>query len=291
MSTRMTPEQVQYFHDMGFVAPKIRIPEAVFAPIQETCAKIFQENAGKPDIIRQVYMPKREGYPPDEGNPHHEPLFKFAFSPSILDPVEQILGPDLIIFTAIMFAKPKGVGKEVPWHQDGHYTPVRPLDAVTVWIALEDVDVENGCVRFIPGSHKQGLLPHMQENRTNISTTHSVDRQYFDPATAVDCELKAGEFSIHGEYVIHGSNPNVSNRSRVGLAYRYFSAKSHYDRTVEERGGSQARAAAVTSRWPIWVVRGQNRNPKNDLVRGHEGMGHYDAIAAEAVRRSAKQMA
>jgi hypothetical protein len=283
MTLELTDEQVAAYRRDGFLLPGLTIPPEEFAPAREAAGKIIARNAGKPDLIRQVIVPKREGFPADEGNPYHEPLFRLACSPSVLDPVEQLLGPDIIMFTAFMIAKPEGAGQEVPWHQDGHYSPHRPLDGLSVWIALDVVDRENGCVRFVPGSHANGLIPHYKEGRKDVSTNHNIDRNYFDPDSAVDAVLAPGQFSMHGVYTIHGSNPNMSNRPRAGFVIDYMSARSHYDRGAEEKGGTEERAAAATSIWPIWVVRGRNRNPLNDLERGHQGLDHLDRIAADAV--------
>jgi len=143
----------------------------------------------------------------------------------------------------------------------------------------------------VPGSHVNGLIPHYKEGGKEISTNHNIDRRYFDPESVVDAILKPGQFSMHGIYTIHGSSPNVSNRRRAGFVIDYMSTKSHYDRGAEEKGGTEERAAAAATRWPIWVVRGRNRNPLNDLERGHEGVGHLDRIAAEAVERHKRESA
>lgn len=287
--TRLTEAQVEAYKRDGFLVPHLTIPPEDFEPARAAAEKVIADNTGKPDLIRQVIVPKRPGFPVDEGNAYHEALFRLAVSPAVLDPVEQVLGPDIILFTAFMIAKPRGAGAEVPWHQDGHYSPHRPLDGLSVWIALDDVDTGNGCVRFVPGSHVNGLIPHYKEGRKDISTNHNIDHRYFDPASAVDAILKPGQFSMHGIYTIHGSNPNVSDRRRAGFVIDYMSARSHYDRGAEEKGGTEERAAAATARWPIWVVRGRNRNPLNDLERGHQGVEHLDRIAAEAVERHERE--
>ena len=283
MSLTLSDQQVEAFRRDGFVVPGLTIPSDEFEPARAAADNVIAGNAGKPDLIRQVVVPKRPGFPADEGNPFHEALFRLACSPSVLDPVEQLIGHDIIMFTAFMIAKPVGAGQEVPWHQDGHYSPHRPLDGLSVWIALDTVDTENGCVRFVPGSHANGLIPHYKEGRKDVSTNHNIDRTFFDPDTAVDAVLQPGQFSMHGVYTIHGSNPNQSDRRRAGFVIDYMAATSHYDRGAEEKGGTEERAAAATAIWPIWVVRGQNRNPLNDLERGHQGLEHLDRIAAEAV--------
>lgn len=289
MALRLNDEQVAAYRRDGFVLPGLTLPTEDFGPARDAAEKIIAANFGKPDLIRQVTVPKRDGYPADEGNPWHEPLFRLACSPSVLNSVEQLLGPDIIMFTAFMIAKPGGAGVEVPWHQDGHYSPHRPLNGLSVWIALDRVDRENGCVRFVPGSHANGLIPHYKEGRKDVSTNYNIDRAHFDPESAVEAVLDPGQFSMHGVYTIHGSSPNVSNRRRAGFVIDYMSARSLYDRGAEEKGGTEERAAAPASIWPIWVVRGRNRNPLNDLTTGHDGIEHLDRIAAEAVATNERE--
>lgn len=283
MTQRLSPEQISQFKRNGFIVPGITLPDEIFGQAKDAAEAFISANEGKPDLIRQVIVPTRDSFPADEGGPWHEPLFRLACSPPVLDVIEQLLGPDIILFTGFMIAKPRGKGREVPWHQDGHYSPLRPRLGLSIWIALEDIDQGNGCVRFVPKSGDGGLIPHYEEDRVDVSTNHNIDRTFFDPDTAVDAVLKPGQYSIHDVFTIHGSNENRSNRRRAGVIFNFMSAAAHYDRSVEERGGTAQRAAAATTRWPIWVVRGKNGNPNNDLRRGHEGVEHLDKIAAEAV--------
>ncbi|HLY54907.1 MAG TPA: phytanoyl-CoA dioxygenase family protein [Stellaceae bacterium] len=285
-----TAAMVAAFGRNGFAIPGITIPEDEFAPVKAACEHIIRDNAGKPDLIRQPSLPKRAGAP-DEGSPWAWPLFELCLSPAILDPVEALLGPDILMFYTFMIAKPPGVGAEVPWHQDGHYSPHRPLNGLSVWIAIDETSPENGCLRFIPGSHRHGLIPHYKEERRNVSTNHNIDRQHFDPDSAVDACLKPGQFTLHGVFTIHGSNANTSGKRRAGYVIDYMAATSLYDRGIEAKGGTEERAAAAIARFPIWVVRGRNRHPLNDFVVGHEGLERYDEAAAAACRRAAKAQA
>ena len=282
----LSNQHVDAYQRDGFVIPRIIIPETEFAPVRDAGEEIIKGNEGKADLIRQPSMPRREGFPADEGNDHNWPLFKLCLSPTILDAVEPLLGPDILMFYTFMIAKPPGTGAEVPWHQDGHYSPHRPLNGLSVWIALDETSPENGCLRFIPGSHRTGLIPHYKENRKDVSTNHNIDHQYFDPDSAVDACLKPGQFTMHGVFTIHGSNANSAGRRRAGFVIDYMAATSHYDRQTDAKGGTEERKAAAHAKWPIWAVRGRNRNPLNDMIMGHEGMEQYDAAAAEACRRA-----
>jgi ectoine hydroxylase-related dioxygenase (phytanoyl-CoA dioxygenase family) len=115
----------------------------------------------------------------------------------------------------------------VSWHQDCSYWALTPSKTVTVWLAIDDADRENGCMRVIPGSHLHGHLSF----RESDSNEHNVLSQTIPGAeqfgTPVDIELKAGEISLHSDLLVHGSLPNRSKRRRCGLTLRYCPPDVH----------------------------------------------------------------
>jgi len=139
--------------------------------------------------------------------------------------VQDLLGPDVIGWGSHFFCKMPGDGKRVSWHQDAGYWPLTPSKTVTVWLALDDADAENGCMRFLPGSHWFGHLTHtLSENDdSNVlnQTVAGVERL----GAPVDNELQAGMASIHSDLLVHGSEANASQRRRCGLTLRYCSAE------------------------------------------------------------------
>jgi ectoine hydroxylase-related dioxygenase (phytanoyl-CoA dioxygenase family) len=116
-------------------------------------------------------------------------------------------------------------GKAVAWHQDASYWPLSPSKAVTVWLAIDDADEENACMKFIAGSHHVGHLTY----RPSDSSEHNVLNQTIDNAEqygeVVLDELRAGEASIHSDLLLHGSEANQSSRRRCGLTIRYCAAE------------------------------------------------------------------
>ena len=97
------------------------------------------------------------------------------------------------------------------------------MDVLTVWFALDDCDAENGCMRVIPGSHKQGDMRHREvDEDANNLLVKEVAPECFDASRAVDAVLKAGECSLHLPWLVHGSSPNNSPRRRAGLPVRYM---------------------------------------------------------------------
>ena len=188
--------------------------------------------------------------------------------PEILDKVEQLIGPHIVLWGSQVFCKPARVGREVPWHQDGQYWPIRPLATCSAWIALDDVDAENGCMRFIPGSHRSGSIhAHRISDRKDVVLNQEIEPTLLDEMQARDDCLRAGQFSLHDVFLVHGSGANRSARRRAGFVIRYMPATSLFDRSTV-RAQSQAGVAFDLSRRPIWLVRGQNR-AGNDFQVGH----------------------
>jgi ectoine hydroxylase-related dioxygenase (phytanoyl-CoA dioxygenase family) len=183
--------------------------------------------------------------------------------------VSGVLGEDLILWGCHVFCKPAAEGYETPWHQDGHYWPIRPLANCTVWVALEPSTAENGCLRVIPGSHAaQRLHEHLHEDRADLTLQQRLAAGSFDEAAAVDIELQPGQMSLHDVYMIHGANANHSTQRRTGVALRYMPATSVFDRSLKPVDGKTGVPVNFAHR-PLWLVRGVDRSGMNDLVVGH----------------------
>ena len=144
----------------------------------------------------------------------------------MLDPVEAVLGPDILLLASNFFCKyPAEERGErfVAWHQDVTYWGLEPPRAITAWIAIDDADVENGCMSVIPGSHRLGILEHAKSARAGnlLSINQEVPDGLVDEARAVSMPLRAGQMSLHDGMLLHGSHPNRSTRRRCGLAVRF----------------------------------------------------------------------
>jgi ectoine hydroxylase-related dioxygenase (phytanoyl-CoA dioxygenase family) len=153
----------------------------------------------------------------------YEPLWELVNHPRVLGLAQAAVGPDLILLATGFFSKPPdGSGKYIAWHQDTTYWGLEPAYAVTLWIAIDDSDVENGCMRVIPGTH-HSILPHGKARTTGnmLGLDQEVDPDAIDECRAVDLVLKAGQASLHHGMVVHGSNPNRSTRRRCGMTLRF----------------------------------------------------------------------
>ncbi|MCZ7546031.1 MAG: phytanoyl-CoA dioxygenase family protein [Anaerolineae bacterium] len=140
----------------------------------------------------------------------------------LLDIATEFVGPDIALFASHYIAKPPRDGQPVLWHQDGAFWPLEPMAVVTLWLAVDDSTVENGCMRVIPGTHTLDLVGLRERTDTANVLSAETPPEYVDEAQAVDVELEAGDVSIHHPNIIHGSNANVSPRWRRGLTIRYI---------------------------------------------------------------------
>ena len=140
----------------------------------------------------------------------------------LLDVAEQFIGSNIALFASHYIAKPPFDGQPVLWHQDGSFWPLDPMEVSTLWLAVDDSDPENGCMRVVPGSHVLDLQAMQQ--RTDVANVLSaeIDPALVDEAQAVDIVLKAGDVSMHHPNIVHGSNANTSPRWRRGLTIRYI---------------------------------------------------------------------
>lgn len=149
-------------------------------------------------------------------------LAELARTPAMLDAVEALLGPDLLVWSVELFIKEPGSDKVVSWHQDLTYWGMGETDdEVTAWVALSEVSVEAGCMRFIPGSHRNNIVAHRDSfDDTNLlSRGQQIDG--IDEAAARHAPLHAGEMSLHHGRCFHASGANGSADRRIGLAVRY----------------------------------------------------------------------
>lgn len=150
-------------------------------------------------------------------------VYQIARLPELLDKVECILGPNLLIYSAELFIKDPHTEKIVSWHQDLTYWGLGETDEeMTAWVALSDVNVKSGCMRFVPGSHRQSIQPHRdtfgEDNLLSRGQEVAVD---VDEKVAVNVELKPGQVSFHHGRMFHASGPNQSDHRRIGIAIRY----------------------------------------------------------------------
>ncbi len=152
-------------------------------------------------------------------------VWRLATHPLILEWARTILGPDVLLLATHFFCKyPSRGDRFVAWHQDVTYWGLDPPFAITAWLAIDDSDEENGCMRIIPGSHLSEILDHGKSSKEGnlLSVNQEIPDALVNVASAVDLVLRAGQMSLHHGKLIHGSNPNRSRRRRCGLTIRFI---------------------------------------------------------------------
>lgn len=153
---------------------------------------------------------------------YSDKFLEVAKHPNLIGPLEALLGRHLRLYGSQIFAKPARVGTVVPAHQDMPYWPFEPYELVSAWIALDDSTIENGCVRYIKGSHKLGMLPHGPSGVVGNSLGLLADER----VTALEerpVEVRRGSCILHHSLTVHHSQPNKSENPRRGLIYVYMS--------------------------------------------------------------------
>jgi ectoine hydroxylase-related dioxygenase (phytanoyl-CoA dioxygenase family) len=265
MATLSTQEIQQYERD-GYVIPTYRLPAEKVIALRETLDRLIEAN---PDVRPEKLVSAHIAGHNSEGVTGSSDFLDLAHDPDILDIVSKVLGPDVILWGCHVFCKPGSTGFETPFHQDGHYWPIRPLATCTVWIALDRSDRENGCLQVIPGSHrKRQLVPHLHEDRDDLVLTQRTEITAYDPETAVALELEPGQMSLHDVYMIHGADANRSPRRRAGIALRYMPATSVFERNLNPTNGKSGLPVSFATR-PLWLVRGEDKTGRNDFQIGH----------------------
>ena len=141
----------------------------------------------------------------------------------LLDVVEELIGPDILIYNATYIIKEPNTRSHVSWHQDLTYWGLDSDDQVSVWLALSDASESSGCMRMIPGSHQLGqqhhILGEQDENNVLFQSQRVAD---IDESKAVSAELKPGQASFHHGWLLHASSPNVGADRRIGLNIQYI---------------------------------------------------------------------
>ena len=265
--TRLTDEEIASFHDNGFVLPDYKLPAETVAAMRQAYDELLTRNAETPGFDPDFILGPYLSQPGAQGTKGDPKWIEFARHPVILDMVSQVAGPDLILWGMTLFGKPAHGGKETPWHQDGDYYPIEPLETVSVWIALDDATPENGCLRYMPGSHKERrIFPHHWEENPGYTLTQVLDDEWYDAENTVDVVREAGQFAIHDVYMAHQSSANASDTRRCGLVLRIMPATSHYNHA---KGGASDNPTHDYSRRALFLLSGEDKCGRNDFSIGH----------------------
>ncbi len=214
MAKRLTESQIKHYEQEGYVYPiPVLTPEEVRAARGEIEA--FEAKTGK----TLDYPEKSKSYL----------LFDWADRlvrhPAVLDAVEDLIGPDILVYHTTMWIKDVDSPGYILWHQDGTYFFLDQPLHVTAWVALSDASVEAGCMHVLPGSHTMGQLAHQDDpGEHNLILRGQAIFGRFEDEVGVPMPLKAGEMSLHNTNLVHCSRPNQAADRRMGFGISYIPA-------------------------------------------------------------------
>ena len=209
MPKMLSPDQVARYRDKGYVSP----------------LRAFDEAAARGYRARLEDGERSMGLAPDQRRKMHLYLKwvdEVVHHPSVLDAVEDLVGPDILIYHLTLWLKEPQTDAFVSWHQDSTYFGLTPAEHVTAWVALSPSSLESGCVQVVPGSHLGGQATHAQEkDQANMFAT---GQSLHVPADApIELMVLApGQFSLHHTYLFHNSMSNRSDDRRIGLGISYI---------------------------------------------------------------------
>ncbi|MGH9844397.1 MAG: phytanoyl-CoA dioxygenase family protein [Blastocatellia bacterium] len=195
--------------------------------------EVFYEVKGRPETLKQLQrMFEYDGW-----------FNRFFFNDRFVKLAELLMGDTVIGKNLQWFNKPPGASLPTPPHQDGYYFMLEPNEAVTMWLALDEVDESNGCVRYVRGSHRRGLRPHERTGTLGFSQGIP-DYDEEDSRREAAMIARPGDLLAHHALTIHRADRNASDGARRALGFIYYSAAARED---AER--AQAYRAAVAADW------------------------------------------
>ena len=273
-STNLTHEQQVLYENRGYHFPVRVFEDAEVGEFRREFLKYYDQNREQLNSLlprdRRVYFTETHYF--------LRWVYQIVSHPLVLDAVESVLGPDILVWSSQWFPKFPGDHAYVSWHQDATYWGLSPANVTTAWIALSESIPENGCMRVVPGTHKTPLLPQCETYAPdNILSRGQEIAVEVKESEAVDMVLRAGEMSLHHVTIVHGSGANTSDKPRIGVAVRYIS--------------------------PDVVQSGAERDLVL-LVRGKDSYGHFEivqppqldqtwqtsSVHAEALKRKARNL-
>jgi phytanoyl-CoA hydroxylase len=188
------------------------------------CEKVFFEDKERPETLKQL----QSLHDYDE---YFAELFLEGSFPTL---ASQLLGDNIVPTNLQYFNKPPGIGQPTPAHQDGFYFKLAPCEALTMWLALDVVDEENGCMRYVRGSHRRGMRPHGRTKTLGFSQG-IVDFPLEDDRTNERAiPVQQGDVIVHHAMTIHRADANRSSRSRRALGLTYYAARAREDVLVKD---------------------------------------------------------
>ena len=207
----LTADQANFYQQNGYLAP-------INIFTDEEASALYKDF----QWLENEYSESLLGY--GRNNAHQVlPLFdNIAHHPSILDVIESLIGPNILVAGTTLFIKEPEQPGFISWHQDARYNGFKPYNWVTAWLALTEVTKENGCMYMWPESHLDGQRHHVDTYAEDNLLTRGQTISGVPEDKVVPIELRPGQLSVHHPWVVHGSGHNTSKKRRVGLAIQSY---------------------------------------------------------------------
>lgn len=217
MSATLSQAQVEQVRDLGYVCP---IPVLEDDEVREYRARLEAVEA------------RQGGHLVGNQRNKSHLLFKWLDDiirdPRVLDPIEQIIGPDILCWNTIFWIKEAGSQSFVSWHQDTRYWGLSSDEVLTAWLALSPASEESGCMRVMPGTHIGDVLPHEDRyHEDNMLTRGQEISAGVDESQARLMPLEPGQMSIHNYRLAHASGANHSGDRRIGVSMHFMPTNTH----------------------------------------------------------------
>ena len=211
MPKKLTKAQIEQFHRDGFCFP-----------IDVLSREQALECRHKLEDIEQRYP--EEINATSRNNPHYVLPFldELVHNDVILDAAEDLVGPDMLAWSTVLFIKEPYDPAFVSWHQDATYWGIEPHEGVSAWVALTPSTLQNGCMRMVPGSHRAPVRPHKDTFGDHNILTRGQAIEDIDESATIPVELQPGQMSLHHVRTIHGSLPNQSDERRIGFVIQAY---------------------------------------------------------------------
>jgi hypothetical protein len=207
----LTAEQVEQYRRDGYVCPVPVMTSAEALQLRKQLEAVEARQGGKLEAAQRsrAFL-----------------LFKWLDDlirdPRVLDPVEQLIGPDILCWSTIFWIKDSGSKSFVGWHQDNTYWGLSSRNVITAWFAISDASVDAGCMKVMPGTHQGETLRHEDTYHQDNMLTRGQVIPGLDESRATYMPLRAGEMSLHNYCLAHGSGPNVSADRRIGVSMHFM---------------------------------------------------------------------
>ena len=265
----LTKNEIRSYTRNGFVVPKFRLDNSDLEKLQNATLELMQTY---PHIPTEGLVSPHIFYAGSNRPDIHSKFLEICKLTPLLDIVDQLIGRDIIVWGSRIFSKAPQTGRATPWHQDGEYWPIRPLATATVWIAIDESNEHNGCLKILTGSNRaKTLLPHQSLSGKGAALDKEIKPQLIESKDIVSVPLQPGQMVIFDVFTAHGASPNLSNQRRAGFAIRYMPGTSIFDRNMKV-GSGQDDVQTDLSQRALFLVRGEDKTGKNDFTIGHDGM-------------------